>query len=223
MDRVGAAGVGSRHKAAQSPVTITQGAQYLIVHDRSLGRPKTRFGDGPGQKRATRSEAPKPLRNDLHVASIFNYFTRLSQEGAATAGGPELRVNASLSRTPPNWWVVRKKIIIIRICWRLRSENASFQTQKWSIEQLQSQICCHTPADARLHVFYHAGNGSRLSGCVSLDVRVVLVNETTTLIRRRDSTSGTDEANDGFPFRKESSCSEGLQNHWFVTVIQLGN
>lgn len=142
MDHVGAAGFGSRHKAAQSPVTITQGAQYLTVDDRSLGRPKTRFGDGPGQKRAARSEASKPLRNDLHVASIFNYFTRLSQEGAATAGGPELRVNASLSRTPPNWWVVRKKIIIIRICWRLRSQNSSFQ---WSIQQLQSQIYCQTP------------------------------------------------------------------------------
>lgn len=83
MDHVGAAGFGPRHKAAQSPVTITLGAQYLIVHDGSLGRPKTRFGDGPGQKRATRSEASTPLRNDLHVASIFNYFIRLSQEGAA--------------------------------------------------------------------------------------------------------------------------------------------
>lgn len=52
------------------------------------------------------------MRNDLHVASIFNYFKRLSQEGAAAAGGPELRVNASVSRTPPNWWVVRRKIVI---------------------------------------------------------------------------------------------------------------
>lgn len=81
-------------------VMITEGAQHLIVHDRGPGQP--RFGDGPGQNRATRCEASNPLWNDLHVASIFNYFIRLSQEGAATAGGPEFIVNATVSRTPPN-------------------------------------------------------------------------------------------------------------------------
>lgn len=50
-----------------------------------------------------------------------------------------------------------------------------------------------------------------------------LVNETTKLTRRRDSTFDTDEANDCFPFRKQSSRPEGLQSCGFVTVIQPGN